>query len=91
VKSNAVGLYEIHLKFVTDFVEDFCPISISSARSKAQEKIMMDQIVAFCEKRSLVNCFQSDFRSGHSTTTVLLKVTDAVAKDLERNLRSCSS
>jgi hypothetical protein len=44
--------------------------------------------VAFCDERNLLNRFQCGFRSGHSTTTSLLKVTDDIAKDLDQNLIS---
>jgi Reverse transcriptase (RNA-dependent DNA polymerase) len=127
VKSNAVGLDEIPLKFIKLILpgiispiaeifnktissrsfpsawkfskivpvakvkdpcrlKDYRPISILPALSKALEKIMKDQIVSFCNERGLLNQFQSGFRSGHSTTTALLKITDDVAMDMDKNL-----
>jgi Reverse transcriptase (RNA-dependent DNA polymerase) len=56
------------------------------ALSKALEKIMKDQIVTFCNERGLLNRLQSGFRAGHSTTTALLKITDDISKELDRNL-----
>jgi Reverse transcriptase (RNA-dependent DNA polymerase) len=129
VKSNAVGLDEIPLKFIKLLLplillplvhifnesissktfpsawkfskivpvakikdpcrlKDYRPISILPALSKALERIMKDQIVAFCDARGLLNSFQSGFRPGHSTTTALLKITDDIAKDLDRNFIS---
>jgi Reverse transcriptase (RNA-dependent DNA polymerase) len=49
---------------------------------------MNDQIVFFCNERGLLNHYQSGFRSGHSTTTALLKITDDIGMDLDNNLMS---
>jgi Reverse transcriptase (RNA-dependent DNA polymerase) len=69
-------------------LEDYRPISILPALSKALEKIMKDQIVSFCNERCLLNRFQSGFRPGHSTTTALLKITDDYSMDFDRNFIS---
>jgi Reverse transcriptase (RNA-dependent DNA polymerase) len=45
---------------------------------------MKDQIVTFCNERNLLNRFQSGYRSGHSTTTALLKITDDISIELDR-------
>jgi Reverse transcriptase (RNA-dependent DNA polymerase) len=129
VKSNAVGLDGIHLKFIKlilpgvispiahifnrtissrifpnswkiskivpvakvkdpSRLKDYRPISILPALSKSLEKIMKDQIVAFCNERGLLNHYQSGFRQGHSTTTALLKITDDIAMDMDKNFMS---
>jgi hypothetical protein len=129
VKSNAVGLDGIPLKFIKLFLsgiispiahifnttissktypsawklskivpvakvkdpcrlKDYRPISILPALSKALEKIMKDQIVDFCNERNLLDRYQSGFRRGHSTTTALLKITDDIAINMDKNLIS---
>jgi hypothetical protein len=55
---------------------------------KAMEKVMKDQIVLFCNERGLLNRFPSGFRSGHSTNTALLKITDDIGMDMDNNLMS---
>jgi Reverse transcriptase (RNA-dependent DNA polymerase) len=67
-------------------LKNYRPISILPALSNALEKIMKDQIVTFCNERGLLNRLQSGFRAGHSTTTALLKITDDISKELDRNL-----
>jgi Reverse transcriptase (RNA-dependent DNA polymerase) len=64
------------------WLKDYRPISILPALSKALEKIMKDQIVLFCNERGLLNRYQSGFRSGHSNTTALLKITDELGMDI---------
>jgi retron-type reverse transcriptase len=49
---------------------------------------MKNQIIEFCNERALLNRFQSGFRSGHSTTTALLKITDDISIDLDRRFIS---
>lgn len=42
-------------------------------------------MVNFINKNSLLNCFQSGFRSNHSCTTALLKVSEDLRADLDNN------
>jgi hypothetical protein len=62
------------------------PISILPALSKALEILMRDQIVCFLETVGALDVFQSGFRSGHSTVTALLNITDNVHGYLDRGL-----
>jgi Reverse transcriptase (RNA-dependent DNA polymerase) len=66
----------------------YCLISISSALSKALEKVMKDQIVLFCYETYLLNLFQSGFCSDHSTNTALFKIIDDIGMDMDSNLMS---
>jgi Reverse transcriptase (RNA-dependent DNA polymerase) len=47
------------------WLKDYRPISILLALLKVLENIMMNQIVAFCNEKNLLNRFQSGFRPGH--------------------------
>jgi Reverse transcriptase (RNA-dependent DNA polymerase) len=67
-------------------LKDYRPISILPVLSKALEIVMRDQMISFCEEKGLLTPFQSGFRSGHSTTTALLKITDDILMDLDRKL-----
>jgi Reverse transcriptase (RNA-dependent DNA polymerase) len=66
-------------------LKDYRPISILPALYKALEKVMKDQIVLFCNMRGLFNRFQSGFRPLLSTTNALLKITDDISMDFDRN------
>jgi Reverse transcriptase (RNA-dependent DNA polymerase) len=70
--------------------KNYRPINILPALSKVLEKIMKDEIVSFCNEIGLLNRYLSDFRSDHSTTTALLKITDDMVMDLDmdKNLMS---
>jgi hypothetical protein len=68
------------------WLKDYRPISLLPALSKVLERIMKDQMLSFCNERNLLNRFQSGFRPGHSTTTALLKITDDISSNLDRNL-----
>jgi hypothetical protein len=54
--------------------------------SKALEILMRDQIVCFLESVDALDVFQSGFRSGHSTVTTLLNITDDIYGYLDRGL-----
>jgi hypothetical protein len=66
--------------------EDYRPISILPALSKALEMLMRDQMVDFLESTNAVDPFQSGFRTGHSTTTALLCITDDIYKYLDEGM-----
>lgn len=65
---------------------DFRPISILSALSKCLERVVYLQISAFLETNRVLSNFQSGFRSKHSTTSALLKVTDDVRWAMDKKL-----
>lgn len=62
---------------------DFRPISILPALSKALEYIVHKQITDYLNSYNLINPFQSGFRSGHSTTTALLKIIEDVREAMD--------
>lgn len=62
---------------------DYRPISILPTLSKVLEKIVRKQIEEFLTKNNLLDNFQSGFRSGRSTQTALLKVTEDMRKTLD--------
>ncbi|KAJ8719480.1 hypothetical protein PYW08_011655 [Mythimna loreyi] len=56
----------------------FRPISILPFLSKVLEHIVHGQITRYLSLNSIISPYQSGFRSGHSTVTALLKVTDDI-------------
>ena len=64
--------------------KDFRPVSILPVLSKVFEKIILMQILEHIES-SVYNQTQSGFRKGHSTSTILLKLRDAIRKSMNKN------
>ncbi|CAG9114816.1 unnamed protein product [Plutella xylostella] len=62
---------------------EYRPISILPFLSKILESIVHRQLTMFLSNGGLLNPFQSGFRSGHSTTTALLKVTEDIRCAME--------
>lgn len=60
------------------------PISILCGLSKGLEKILKKQIVDYLKDFDLLTSFQSGFRTGHSTTTALLKVHDDIHSTIDK-------
>jgi hypothetical protein len=124
VKSNAIGLDEIPLRFIklllpiimpalshifnscltfSEFpklwkvgkiipiakvalpntVDDYRPITILPAVSKALEKLIKNQIVDYLSQNNLLCKYQSGFREGHCTTTTVLKVIDDLSAAID--------
>lgn len=62
---------------------DFRPISILPFLSKAFERLVKIQMSAHLETHSLLTQHQSGFRSGRSTTTALLDITENIRADID--------
>lgn len=67
-------------------LSDYRPISILLAISKALERLMKAQITDFFTEFDLLHKLQSGFRSNHSTTTALLKITNDVRVNMDKGL-----
>lgn len=57
---------------------DYRPISILPFLSKVFERILNRQFSLFLSRKNLFNPFQSGFRTGHSTTTALVKIAEDI-------------
>lgn len=74
-------------KLNASILKDFRPISILCLLGKVLEKIVHAQISAFMTQSGLLHPLQSGFKSGHSTTTALLKVIGDVREAMgKRNI-----
>ena len=56
--------------------KDYRPISILPVLSKALERIVHKQLTEYFNTYDILDPYQSGFRTGHSTATALLKVTE---------------
>lgn len=66
-------------------LKDLRPISILCCLSKVFEKIINNQIRVHLDEFNILPTHQSGFRSGHSCTTALLKVTDDIFTAIDQN------
>lgn len=66
-------------------LNDYRPISILPAISKCMEIVIKKQINNHITLNNLLSEKQSGFRSSHSTTTSLLKITDDIRLELDKN------
>jgi hypothetical protein len=64
--------------------KDYRPISILPALSKIFERLVNNQIVTYIDEQGLLASGISEYRRGHSTTTVLLRIRDDVIKAMKR-------
>lgn len=62
---------------------DYRPISILPFLSKVLERLVHQQFTSFLNRHALMNPYQSGFRSGHSTTTALVKITDDIRAGMD--------
>ena len=59
-------------------VENYRPVSLLTLLSKTIERAASKQVTEFLSRNNLLDPNQSGFKSGHSTETALLSVTEAL-------------
>ncbi len=62
----------------TSLIENYRPVSLLPFIAKTLERVVFDQVSLFLSQNNKLDPKQSGFRSGHSTETVLLSVTEAL-------------
>ncbi|XP_073682691.1 uncharacterized protein [Garra rufa] len=62
----------------TSLVDNYRPVSLLPFIAKTLERTVFNQLSSFLVQNNLLDTNQSGFRSGHSTETALLSVTEAL-------------
>ncbi len=62
----------------TSLIENYRPVSLLPFISKTLEWVVFNQVSLFISQNNKLDAKQSGFRSGHSTETALLSVTEAL-------------
>ncbi len=62
----------------TSLIENYRPISLLPSIAKTLERVVFNQVSLFLSQNNKLDAKQSGFRSGHSTETALLSVTEAL-------------
>ncbi len=62
----------------TSLMENYRPVSLLPFISKTLERVVFNQVSLFLSQNNKLDAKQSGFRSGHSTETALLSVTEAL-------------
>lgn len=65
-------------------LKNFRPISLLSAPAKVLEKEVQKQLAEFLESNKLLHDSQSGFRSGYSTETALLEVSEIIRETIDQ-------
>ncbi len=62
----------------TSLIENYRPVSLLPFIAKTLERVVFNQVSLFLSQNNKLDAKQSGFRSGHSTETALLSVTEAL-------------
>ena len=63
---------------------NYRPISIIPVVAKVFERIVYDQVYRYLTENKLLCCYQSGFRTLHSTVTALIEATDSWSLNVDR-------
>lgn len=66
-------------------ISDLRPISILIGLSKILEKLLAEQLSQFLDENHILPQIQSGFRTGHSSTTALLHITDDIFQAVDKS------
>ena len=64
-------------------LKDYRPVSILPILSKIYERVALEQITNFIEKKLIYNHYQSSYRKNHSTATLLAKLRDDIKEAIK--------
>lgn len=67
-------------------INDLRPISLVPVLSKILERVVREQLEEYLNSNKIIPSHQSGFRSGHSTTTALINISDNILKALDEKL-----
>ena len=65
-------------------LSDYRPISLLCFLSKVLERLVHDQMSSYLQANNLVDDLQTAYRTGHSTQTALIKLTDDIRQGIDR-------
>ena len=63
--------------------KDYRPVSILPILSKVYERVVLEQITNFIEKKLIYHHYQSGYRKNHSTATLLAKLRDDIKEAMK--------
>jgi hypothetical protein len=69
-----------------DVLKNYRPVSNLSFISKILEKVVVSRLECHLQPNSLLDDWQSAYRTGHSTETALLRVHQDIILALDNNL-----
>ena len=64
-------------------LKDYRPVSILPILSKIYERVVLEQITNFIEKKLIYHHYQSGYRKNHSTATLLTKLRDDIREAIK--------
>ena len=75
------GLRDIFIQHVG---HSYRPVSLLNVLSKILERTVHGQLIQYLEKKGLLFEYQSGFRSGYSTDTCLINLTDHIRTEISK-------
>ena len=88
-KLKMAGVIPIYKKGLRTEISNYRPISLLSIFNKILESIVYNRLVSYFNKHDILYKNQFGFRSNHSTTQAILKMTDKIQKAIENKEYSC--
>ena len=68
-----------------NLLKNYCPISNLPFLSRIPEKVVLHKFLSHLQENNLSNPFQSAYRTGHSTETVLLRIVNDILSTLDND------